>query len=1092
MEEPQGSAASKILSVALGIIHAAGVAVLLFAVAYVFGNSILSGRLQGSDSPLHLAYALWLDQYFPHIPHWYPLQGAGASILHGYPLLAHLMVVALHRASGLSILQAFRLVTFAAFPLTAFGVYLLGWSLFGRKTIGLIASLFFLASPVTWTWMYNWGFFAQQVGLVFLPPALIAFDRTLRHQLGKGRSGRGRLWFTLLIVLLVIGSLCHMLVAAAAVLGFLLLSLFAALSSPASSRVATLRGAIKVIVLIGVVSGLLVAAYFVPFFEYGQVANREGLNTPPASQLHRLPILQFFGLKPIDPLEILTRMQFPILVVGFAVLGILASVVFTRRKIPGGSKALAISLTLLLSVVLTLSPGLIAIILRLSPFLVQFVNFRSALILAMILMPVCGAYGAWALAWALFHPHALMGIGPPALEHGGVLRSASARVGVSIVAMLIVCAFILPAGRFAATRAGSLSYGPLEDGIDLRDIWNAGIVDSGQSPLEQLALQNWPSPILSDTDEKISESMALASKLPSDRPLRIDVSPYQGRLAMDLATYANVSQINAYTYTTSLEHAMWGYQQNVFYSKETPVNEYGNPRTLNGLAEWFGTRYVFLNSDQDPVETYQAAGWDKTYEDGTLQIWHDPSAPDMATVTTRPTVLVIGTAKSDAYMTIFRMANDGMLPYDQALLVEGRPEVDSYSADELSAFDAVFLYGYDYRNGRKAWDTLATYVKQGGSLFVDTGWEYWIPEWQFEDAPDVLPVDRLTWTDYGPATTYELGEPEISGNVDVTKFKPLIWEGNPWTLSGADASDVRDWGRVVLSTGGRPLIVAGNYGQGKVVWSGMNLIGHARYGDPNAEEITFLGNIVRWLAGVGSGTDMQTPIMSRPDPDHVDLSFTAVPGDVTWLYWRESYYPDWHAYLTDSSGERDIPIYRSGPGLMLMPVKSDSDVVSVRLAWVPSWTEQAAIVLSVLGVLLLGAFFVDGLFLAGNGFTWLRIALTMRMPSPILDEEANLEVAEAQKADLERRRKGIRFGRGHATRSAHHSQARGEARQPQAGKPTVAGSAHVPAPDDKLDAAQEALFQSWLESTGHADDAWASRLIGRKQNQVGPRSGREH
>jgi len=35
---------------------------------------------------------------------------------------------------------------------------------------------------------------------------------------------------------------------------------------------------------------------------------------------------------------------------------------------------------------------------------------------------------------------------------------------------------------------------------------------------------------------------------------------------------------------------------------------------------------------------------------------------------------------------------------------------------------------------------------------------------------------------------------------------------------------VRDWGKVVLSAAGQPLIVAGEYGQGRVIRSGRNLI----------------------------------------------------------------------------------------------------------------------------------------------------------------------------------------------------------------------------------------------------------------------------
>jgi hypothetical protein len=1074
---------------ATSILHLVASIGLISALSYVLGHGILDGVVIGNDSPLHVGYVEWLDRFFPYIPHWFPPEGTGESLLHGYPLLTHAMAILVHRLGGLTTLQSIHLLSFVAYPLTAVGVYLYSWSILKRQTISLVAAVLYLLAPISWTWLYNWGFFPQQVGMIFLAPTLIAFDRALQYQLSRGRGGRGRLWFSLLVALFALGSLCHMLVGAAAGLGMASETLFLSIAAARGQRMNALRGGAKILLLLGLVAGMILAAYFVPFFNYGQVANREGLNTPSVHQLHRIPLAQFFGLKAINPLEILTRMQFPILVTALAALGVAIALIDAWRRSSDAPKALAVALTLCMSVLYAVTPSLVAIVLGISQILFNFINFRSALILVMVLMPVVSAYGLWSGIWLIVHPHRLFKSRPDQRSSmaGGGFSVGS--LGTGILCLVALGALLVPSGRIASLSSTALAYGPTA--VELSDIWgNAG--GGKQTPLiDQLSVHNWPTFSLSDDDPTIDTSKALVSALPPDRPLRIDISPYQGRLAMDLSVYADVSQINSYGFQLDLTHAMWGYQQNVFYSREDPVNEYGNPRTLNGLAQWFGTKYVFLHSDQDPIDTYQAAGWEKTYENGTLQIWHDPSAPDMATVTTRPTVLVIGTAKSDAYMTIFRMANDGMLPYDQAMLVEGRPEVDSYTADELGAFDAVFLYGYDYKNGRKAWDTLATYVKQGGSLFVDTGWEFWVPEWQFEDAPDVLPVDRLTWTDYGPASTYELGEPEISGNVDVTKFKPLIWEGNPWTLSGADASDVRDWGRVVLSTGGRPLIVAGNYGQGKVVWSGMNLIGHARYGDPNAEEITFLGNIIRWLAGVGSGTDMQTPIMSRPDPDHVDLSFAAAPGDVTWLYWRESYYPDWHAFLEGAAGEREIPIYRGGPGLMLMPVQSDSGVASVRLEWVPSWTEQGAIVLSALGVLLLAAFFVDGLFLDGNGFTWLRIALTMRMPSPILDEEANLEMAEAQKAELERRRRGLHFGRRHATRTGRPAERRAQVDAlPETPAPVVTWSTGDPTLEERLDGDQQALLQSWLESTGHDEDAWASRLIGRKKIDGQARQGK--
>jgi hypothetical protein len=1105
-------------------LHVASAVVIVFAVSYLFGHGMLDGSLKGSDSPLHVGYAVWLDHYLPRLPHWYPLQGGGGSILHGYPVLAHLIVIILHRVTGLSILQAFRLVSFAAFPLTALGLYAFSWSVLKRQTIGLLAAVFFLLAPVTWTWMYNWGFFAQQVAIVFLPLALIAFDRTLHHQLTRKFSGRGRLWFVVLIVLLAISSLCHMLVGAAEVMGMVLLTIFSAMTAHPGDRRKALRGGLKILLLLGFVTGLLLAGYVVPFYGYGRVANREGLNTPPVDQLHKLPIPEFFGLRAIDQLEILTRMQFPIIVTGFALIGIILALVFSRRRAPEGARPLTLASSLVVATVLTLSPGLIALVLRLTPFLFQFVNFRSAILLTMVFMPVMAGYGVWTLAWSLLHPRLLFGLETSPRGASRALWSAISPLVGSSLALLMVGASIVPAGAFAASRDNTLSFGPEE--VDLVDLWNTQGTGQSRTLLEWFAPENWPAPALSDTDPKISLSMELPSQLPPERPLRIDVSPYLGRIAMDLTTYGDVSQINAYTYTTSLVHAMWGYQQNVFYSREDPVNESGNPRTLNGLAQWFGTRYVLLNAAQDPIEMYEAAGWERSYEDGILQIWHDPDAPPMATATTRPAILVVGRPDSDAYMTIFRLANNGMLPYAEALLVEGQPRVDRYTLEQLRPFDAVFLYGYDYRDGPEAWETLAAYVDQGGSLFADTGWEFWIPEWEFERSPEVLPIERLTWTDYGPATQYELGMPEIAGGIDVTKFKPLIWEGSPWMLSGAEASDVREWGRVVLAANGRPLVVAGEYGAGKVVWSGMNLLGHARYGETNEEELLFLGNLVRWLTGGRPSLELAAPVIRRDNPDNLTLAFAPVPGDVTWLYWREAFYPDWHAFLTDGTGEREVPIYRGGPGFMLMPIEAAAEAATVQLRWVPSSAERIAVGLSGIGLLLLVALALDGLFLQGNGFTWLKIALIMRTPKPFLGEGSNREWAEQKRAELESGQlssdtpphlipsQAISWWRGDqhpeqagqgegehpvpaeaqaadASRAESASPLRADGDVQREGSTSHAqsdGDGHqpevAPAIEPPSDDIERALLESWLNGSGHSDDAWAEKLLGRKNNSL--------
>ncbi|NIN65619.1 MAG: hypothetical protein GTO63_13180, partial [Anaerolineae bacterium] len=275
----------------------------------------------------------------------------------------------------------------------------------------------------------------------------------------------------------------------------------------------------------------------------------------------------------------------------------------------------------------------------------------------------------------------------------------------------------------------------------------------------------------------------------------------------------------------------------------------------------------------------------------------------------------------------------------------------------------------------------------GGSIFVDTGWQFWVPEWEFERAPAVLPVERLTWTDYGMSDAYQLGRTTIAGQVKVDDFKPLTWEGQPWAVSGAEPGDVREWGEVVLSTDGRPLVVAGEYGEeGKVVWSGMNLVAHATYRGKNQEEIHLLHNLLGWLIEDESrGPAGQDPTVTRDHPDRVQFSLSTVPDGITWLYWREAFYPAWQAYLKTEDGERrELAIYRAGPGLMLMPIEGASGNALVELVWETPLVERMAALVSLMTLAALGVFLVDGALFGGKWFATIhkRFGWPSRGPKP--------------------------------------------------------------------------------------------------------------
>ena len=128
-----------------------------------------------------------------------------------------------------------------------------------------------------------------------------------------------------LAVFVLLATLSHMLVGVAALVGMFLYTAFFCLLSPRYHRRAPLVGGLKILLMLGIIIGLVAAAYFVPFFNYNQFANRNGANTINPETLHRLPIAHFFGFREIDAFEILTRMQFPLIITIGGLLGLVLS-----------------------------------------------------------------------------------------------------------------------------------------------------------------------------------------------------------------------------------------------------------------------------------------------------------------------------------------------------------------------------------------------------------------------------------------------------------------------------------------------------------------------------------------------------------------------------------------------------------------------------------------------------------------------------------------------------------------------------------------------------------------------------------------------
>lgn len=329
----------------------------------------------------------------------------------------------------------------------------------------------------------------------------------------------------------------------------------------------------------------------------------------------------------------------------------------------------------------------------------------------------------------------------------------------------------------------------------------------------------------------------------------------------------------------------------------------------------------------DPIGDFQTGNWTP------IQVPQDPGLVDVtvsrynlptgiASVMKGPEILVIGGYENGVYEQVFRLFNSGLIEFQHATIIEGTQRIDDYSLEELEVFELVFLHGYGYKNRGRAWKLLEDYVKGGGALCAETGWQYRVPDWEPDNAPAPLPVANLEWTTIDQEQQLQLN-PDLdwaAGNTQ--QFASMLWEDQPWGVS-SPTGGILDWAQPVLTASGEPLVAAGQYGNGKVVWSGMNLVGRINtYGSD--EEEAFLQSLIFWLLPKVGVEFAERPVIRREHPDVVELTIGRPLGEGVNLLWRENHASGWRATARVDGADVELPIYRAGPGMMLMHLPATS------------------------------------------------------------------------------------------------------------------------------------------------------------------------
>jgi hypothetical protein len=917
----------------------------IFVFVYFFGSSA-TRTIVGGDIKLALSYATWIDKFFPNIPYWYPLSGAGESIVLGYHMLSIYTAVAFKFLSGVSLYKSFIIFQFLPLVLAPVSIYLYSSLRLKNQTVGLISAVFYTLMPLSWTWLFDWGFYAQNFSLPLFTIGFLCFDWYFEEYFNDPLSKKTKIGLLSFSVLFVITVMSHATTGLHLLLSTATFGLIYSLFKKGKRTQNIGRGVIAV--LIAMTSAIALSAFFlVPFVRYSMIANKEGLNNINPLLLVPNPPQMFFQTTPIesetyykDASYIYRNISIPVLIWLLAVLGAVVAV-FKNRKI------FTLFILALLGSMLLVFPEISAFVIRALPFTSVIFDKRSWVPSILTFGPIVAAYFLYMVAGVVYLP--LLWLAKRIKQKFislGVLAGHHLLVTVTAIVLAIISVYLFRNVSVDGKYKNIIvNYGP-NSFTNIYDVWknpsnpctNIRLVSEGgtekcKSFSELVQVSGWPRISIPGTLPRDINEEDIFSKLPKSKNglNRIDISPNVGGLSKDMGIYSDVSQVNSYTYQLSLIHSMWGYMQSVMYF--TSINN--QPSVVNELSDLFGINKVFLYDKPDVYEKYKGAGWVNTYtknldevETG-WQIWDSPKQNQLASFLIKPRVLVIGDPKIGIYDNIFRLAIQGALPYEKGITFQGTKNVDDYNISDLKKFDLVILNGYSYKNKNKALGNLDTYVKEGGSLYMDTGWQYVAKDYQIESAPGFFPSDSLKWMDIGMADKFEVMDTGIDGNVDASKFSPLIWNGVSWGVSSTGSgSDLRQWVKPVLVSNGYPLVTMGQYGKGKVVWSGFNLASHI-LSNKNDEELKLLGNLWSYLLPTGSGSGEVPLSISRDNPDVVKIVSNGGTDKNTILYFREPVYPNWGAELVSGGKKTNLKIYSAGPGFMaiLLPKLSTGDQI---------------------------------------------------------------------------------------------------------------------------------------------------------------------
>jgi hypothetical protein len=341
------------------------------------------------------------------------------------------------------------------------------------------------------------------------------------------------------------------------------------------------------------------------------------------------------------------------------------------------------------------------------------------------------------------------------------------------------------------------------------------------------------------------------------------------------------------------------------------------------LLDWYAVKWVDADAGSGDLRQYEGdpsaytplLSWQQPGID--MRTYQYDQATPILSASTAPSLLVIGDDQHyDLVLRALALADVGSR---QLIPVHGPASLDDVSPAMLKSFSGVALYGAHVGKAARDAALLGSFVRAGGGLFVDgaedsaeVGALTGLPASPIPVAAQVETIVTDTgwdWTTYGDRSL-------VVG--DLAQFgKPAYANSGGWSTH--TSTRLQSWGRPVLATGGKDVVVRGALGAGKVLWEGLNLPYHVNSFRSEAEA-AFLARAV--LSTLPPARAVPASTATSVNAEAWRISTAGATG----ILLKVQDAPGWHATVNGAKAA----IYPAGPGMMWIPTGGGALMVDVK------------------------------------------------------------------------------------------------------------------------------------------------------------------